>query len=206
MARERADYTIPLDEGLELYENASIKAMGRLADLGVDITQDRPTRRGEYFDGRLPSNVNSLTMHELGDLYALMDLFANWLTGWVTVGKAEVQNKGEQLKLVKSRVRKSKTGTKEEREDGTIIDERYVTANAAYLEAYEYHALLDGLAEGARRDLRVISRLVETKKVQFEQGRRGSNVGERRGSFDKDKGDSGDSRPRRPRGKRRGQD
>jgi hypothetical protein len=184
MTRERKDYTVPLEEGLATYDAASENAMKRLADLGLDALEERPKRNNSYFDGRLPANVNSLSMNELGDLYALMDQHTNWLTGYVTVAKAEVQNKDEQLKLVKARIRKSKTGSKEEKEDDTICDERYVQANAAYLEAYEYHSLLDGLAEAARRDLRVISRLVETKKVEFEQGRRVTNVG-RRDTFDR---------------------
>lgn len=171
---EAKDYTVSLEEGCERYSAASERAMERVLELGIDVLEDRPLRKdGKYFDGRLPTNVNDLNINELGDLYGMMDKYANWLTGFTTVAKAEVTNAGEKLSLAKARIRKSKKGSKEERDDETICDSRYVEINAAWLEASEYHALLAGLLEAAARDLRVISRLVETKKVEFEQGRRG---------------------------------
>jgi hypothetical protein len=193
MSRGRKDYTIDVDEGRQKYADASNRAMGRIAKLGIDVLDDRPeSAPGKYFDGRLPANVNDLSAGELGELYALMLQHTNWLTGYVTIAKAETQNTAEQLKLVKSRIRKTKTGTKDEREDDTICDSRYVEANARWLEAVEYHAVLSGLHEAASRDLRVISRLVTLKEVEFEQGRRTGNIKKRggRNRFSRDRDDA----------------
>lgn len=185
--RGRKDYTIDVEEGRQRYSAASDRAMSRIADLGIDVLDEQPVNRdNEYFDGRLPANVNDLSAAELGDLYALMDQFSNWLTGYVTIAKAEVINKAEQLKLTKARIRKSKSGNKDEKEDDTICDTRYVEANALWLEASEYHSVLAGLLDASTRDLRVISRLVTLKEVEFEQGRRSTNIGKHRGGRDRD--------------------
>jgi len=193
--RDRKDYTISVEEGKERYEEASEKALDRVADLGIDPYEERPRDvGGEYFDGRLPNNANSLALRELGDLYNLMDNWTNWVASYAVAGKAEVSNKKEQLDLVYARVYKTKEGTVEDKKKDTICDERYVNANAKYLEASEYYLLLGNVESAGRRNLKVISRLIELRKTEFEAGRRGDNVGRGRDAFDRSK----KKRPRRP--------
>ena len=183
--RDKKDYTISLETGIEMYEQASTNALERISDLGVDIIlEDRPkTREGEYFDGRLPANISSFGMSELGELYGLMDRYANWISGYVCVAYAEVKNKSERLELVKARVRKSKIGNKDDKADETLCDSRYQESNCDWIEAFEYHHLLENVEKAARRNLSTISRLVETKKVEYEQGRVGGNMGKRGQDF-----------------------
>jgi hypothetical protein len=178
---DRTDFTIPLEDGIELYEKASARALARIADLGVDIiVEDKPKNRdGSYFDGRLPANINDYTADELAELYGLTDRYANWISCYVSVARAELKNKEEQLKLVKARVRKTKLGTKDDKEDETICDARYQERNAEWVEAYEYHHLLENVEAAARRNMATISRLVETMKIGFEQGRRAGNINRR---------------------------
>jgi hypothetical protein len=182
--RDRKDYTVSVEEGIKKYEDASEAALSRLADLGINATEERPCGKdGEYFDGRLPANVNDLTMRELGELFNMMDLWANWISSYAVAAKAEVSNKEEQLKLVRSRIMKSKAGTAKDKDNDTLCDERYVDANARFMEAAEYFSYLNSLEEAARRDLRVISRLIEVRKMEFEGGRRGDNIGRDRDPY-----------------------
>lgn len=184
--RGRKDYTVPLEEGLEGFHTASTNALGKLADLGLDPMGDRPRNlNGKgYFDGRLPANLNSMSLQDLGDIFSLTERYSNWLTGYVTVAKAALKNAEGRLKLAKARVRKSKSGSKEERDDDTIIDERYHNEMLQWQEAFEYFTMLDGLAAAARSNHKTISRLFEPKKMEYEQGRRLDNTrrpGSRRG-------------------------
>lgn len=175
--RDRKDYTVELEVGLDMYESASENALSRLADLGLDAFGERPRGSdGEYFDGRLPSNVNDLSISDLSELFQHMEEHANWVSGYVMAAKAAVENTEEQLKLVKSRIRKTKSGTQAEKDNDTLCDSRFVEANAKWLEAKEYLVLLTGIAEAARRDLKLISRLVEIRRIEFDQGRRGRNL------------------------------
>ena len=166
------DYTIDLDEGLEAYNRASINAAMRIADIGLDLVPSRPKdRAGSYFDGRLPADVNSMSMHDLADLMNMMTLHADYVAGLVTIAKAEKTNTDTQVGLVKAKIRKSKSGSEKSKEDATLCDERYVAVMARWLEASETLDLLNGLHEAAKRDVRVLSRLIETKKVEIEQGK-----------------------------------
>ena len=165
------DYTIDIDEGLDHYNQASINAATRMADLGLELFPPKPkTRDGEYFDGRLPADVNSLSMHDLADLINMMTLYADFVAGLVTVSKAEKTNADTQLALVKAKIRKSKSGSEKSKEDSTVCDERYVKAMARWLEASEFLDLMNGLHESSKRGVRVLSRLIETKKIEIEQG------------------------------------
>lgn len=176
MGQQRMDYAIPLEDGLAVYDDASEGAADRLQKLGICLVDDRPQKDGEYFDGQLPSNVNSLSVQELGELLGIMDRHANWLQDHLVIAKAELKNAEEQVKFVKAKVRKSKTGTKDAQDDETIIDSRYVAVNGKWMEAYEYHEILSGAADKSRRNLRTISRLIETKRLQIEQGIRVDNA------------------------------
>lgn len=83
----------------------------------------------------------------------------------------------EKLDLVKASVRKSKMGTAQEKEDLARIDARYVELNAEYMEAKTFFELMTTLEEAARRDVKFISRIVETKKLELEMGGRGGSLG-----------------------------
>tara|TARA_Y100000034_G_scaffold38625_1_gene47557 strand:+ start:550 stop:1104 length:555 start_codon:yes stop_codon:yes gene_type:complete len=182
--RKGHDYTIPLDEGERLFEEASQRAEQRVAALGI-VFPSRPVGTdGSYFDGRLPSNINSFSMAELGEIHALMCEHADWVTKEHTRAKSTALNLKEKLKLVTSSIRKSKTGTAQSKEDDTISDARYNVAKTSYLEEKEVSELIGGVLEAATRDLRVISRLIEVKRVAYEQGRRDTNIrGKRRDPF-----------------------
>lgn len=175
--RDRKDYTIGLDDGLDRYHDASSNALARISEDGLDLPDDRPRHsNGKYFDGRLPNNVSSLSAAEIGELYNLLTCHNDYVTGRITIAKAAVRNAEERLKLTKAKVRKTKAGNAQEREDATLCDERYVSANADCLEAKEYCDLLTGIEVAAARDGRVVSRIIEVRKLELGQGRRDVNI------------------------------
>jgi len=181
--KKNHDYSVTLDEGDRMYEDAGLKAVERLENSGLALPSRPLEDNGQFFDGRLPDNVNSFTNSELGDIFSKMCGHSDYVNSLLTVAKAETLNSSEKLKLVKSLVRKSKTGTVQEKEDLTTADIRYVEANTCWIEAKTFCELLGGIAEAANRDLRVLSRLIENKKVSIEMNRRDSNLGSSRRRF-----------------------
>jgi len=176
MKRTDHDYSVTLEEGEQLYEDASLKAIGRIESAGLVLPSRPFADNGEYFDGRLPPNVSSFTNSELGEIYSMMCQHADYVHSLLTQAKAETLNSQEKLKLAKSLVRKTKTGTVQAKEDLTVADARYVEANVRWIEAKTFFELLEGIAGAASRDLRFLSRLIETKRLDIEMNRRDTNL------------------------------
>lgn len=171
--RDAKDYDIPLDEGLNRYQQASARALERIFnEHGLEPTSHRPVLpNSQVFDGRLPPNWSSLDNRQIGELFEMLTAHADFVNSLVTYAKAEKANAEERLKLVKAKVRRSKLGTNDEKDDATLCDSRYVEANAQWLEATEYFEVLNGMLEAAGRDLRILSRHLETKKMEYGGGR-----------------------------------
>ena len=160
-----------------MYDAAEEDALERLERDGIKVIGEKPRRGdGTYFDGTLPPNLPSLTPSEIGDYYSMMVLWANYVSSRAIVAKVGLGIAQEKLKLVKAKVRKAKSGTVQERDDDTLLDSRYVAIMADVLELDVYYALAASNEAAARRDISFISRIIETKKIEFEQGRRGTSI------------------------------
>lgn len=175
---EQHDYSIDVDEGLQLYDQASKNAIDRLANLGLVPELDRPYDRktNSYFDGRLPSNLNDLSSRELGELLGMMTQYTDFVCTNETIAKSAVLNAETKLDLVRAKLMQTKTGSAADKTAAVQCDSRYVNVAAEWLEAKEYFELLSGLAEASRRNLRTISRAIETTKMTQENGHREQNV------------------------------
>ena len=170
------DFTVSLDEGEALYTGAANRALSRIEKLGLEIPHRPVDSDGSPFDGRLPSNVADFTTRELANIYTLMCNYADYLENLCTVARTETVNADRRLKLTKSLIRKSKEGTAQDKEDQSICDIRYIEADVAYVESDTYRELLEGLAKAASRDRALLSRLIETKKMDLDNKRRDNNV------------------------------
>lgn len=155
-----------------MYDSAGERALARLEEAGLQIPQRPYDQNGQPFDGHLPTNITSFTTRELGDIFTLMCGYADFLENLATVARAEVLNAERKLKLTKSLVRKQKDGTAQERDDDCLTDVRYVEADVGYVEAKTYLELLEGLTKAASRDRAVISRLIETMRLEVDGKRR----------------------------------
>lgn len=174
---EGADYSVSLEEGLDIYDRAEARALKRLQDAELELRMEPPrTATNKVYDGRVPLNLPSLPPSEIGEYYGLQVGYTDYVAGQAVLARTEMLAAEEKLNLVKAAVRKSKLGTAQEKGDGSIIDERYVHANAAYIEAKTYYELLSTIEEAARRDVKFISRIIETKRMELEMGFRGGNV------------------------------
>ena len=173
------DYVEPLDMGLGRYQRSTENVMHRLLDRdGLEPPEQRAVNPdGSYFDGRLPSGWSNYQGKDLAALFELMTRHADFVGTKLTYAKAEYTNAEERLRLVRAHVRRTKKGTNEGKEDETIVDSRYVQANAEWLEASEYRDLLQAIYDAAGRDLRILSRVLETTKQEFGAGQRLGSLG-----------------------------
>jgi len=194
--------TMGLDEGLDRYDQAESLALERFNKTGLKL-RDAPPKRddGRTYDGRVPLNLPGMQPTAIGEYYALQVAYTDYVTGQVVLSRAEMLSAKEKLDLVLAAVRKSKLGTAQDKADLAILDVRYIEANASYIEAKTYCELLSTLAEAASRDVKFISRIIETKRMELEMGFRGGSVGRIPEGGDR----PGDSRFRNRRG-RRGQE
>lgn len=177
--KDRHDYSMDLDEGLKIIEGALSDAEEEVRKMGLGELLDarRPrSEDGRFFDGRLPSNVNSLDAGDLGEIYMLMCHHADFVVSCLTRSKAQMKNADEKVSLIRAKIRKSISGTQAEKEDTVNCDARYIEVMADWLKYKELVDLLEGIHEAATRDVRVVSRLIETKKIELEHGRRGTNL------------------------------
>lgn len=178
---KRADYTMPLDEAEETYDSATLRALERLENMGLELPPRPMLEDNSYYDGHLPADVNSYSNRQLGEVYSLQCRFTDWVHSEHIKAKAEAQNAEQKLKQARAQVRKTKTGTVQAKEDATLTDSRFIEADARYQEADTFARLVEVRAEAAARDLKVLSRLITTKEIEVEMNRRDGNVGRKRG-------------------------
>lgn len=177
MGRRGLDYTVGLDEGLNLYTAAEEDAIAALHKAGLSGPSAPPSARdGSRFTGRVPNDLASLNIVEISEIYNLMEHWANYTSWQRAVADASLVMLKEKKDFAEANIRKTKTGTAQEKRDDTIVDERYVAVNAGYIRARTYAKLVENIEEAARRDLRFISRIIETKKLEQEAGSRGERI------------------------------
>lgn len=179
MARQAHEdpLSLTIDEGMAIYNDAEANALARLDRLNLpEYTAPPRQKDGSFYTGRIPPNISSLSPGEIGTQYALHVAYTDYLTGQNILAQTEYTAASEKLELVRAAVRRSKVGTAQEKADQCAMDTRYVHANAAALEAKTYRDLVGAHLESATRDLRFISRLIETKKMEQESFTREGNL------------------------------
>ncbi len=166
-----------LEDGLDRYDVAEERALRALHRTGLSLRSEPPLMPGGHsYDGKIPLNLPSLSPTEIGEYYALHVAYTDYTTSQAVLARAEMLSSKEKLDLVLAAVRKSKVGTVQEKGDLTTLDVRYVEANANYIEAKTYYELLATISEGAARDIKFISRIIETKRMDLDMGSRGGSI------------------------------
>lgn len=183
--KKQTDMSISLEEGLDKYRDAEDRALARLMEDGLDGPLEPPKLKdGKIFDGRMPSDLSKRGIGEITYWYEMVEAYANYISFQAVLAEVATKNAETKREFAEAAIRKSKNGTVQQKRDAAIIDERYVEVMADYIEASTYHKVVLNLEAAARRDLRYISRLIETKKIELESGRRSDSLG-REGKMEK---------------------
>ena len=169
-------YEIELDDGCKMYDDALEEAYEELESKGISVERERPRfEDGRLYDGRLPADYASYEMGDLAELHRVVTEWADYVGHHSQMAKNEKIAADEKLDLAKRRIRKSKTGNKEDKDDDTAIDERYVKINADAVRARALAEMFDEAYSAAKRDVAAVSRSITALQAQLErQGRSGS--------------------------------
>jgi hypothetical protein len=178
-------YEMSLDEMKALHTHHSDRAGERFMKLGL-VDPIRPVDDdGTYYDGQLPSNLNSLSNAALGDVHEKHIAFMAWLEDKLTSQRCVERNAKELVKDVKSKVRLSHTGTVAAKEDKTQVDQRYQMVKAAHQEELELLERIESRFSSANKQQKLISRLITQKGIEVDMNRRDVNI-RRKGQFRRD--------------------
>ena len=181
--RARADYSVPIEEGLDRYDEAEANAINRLQEKGVHLALE-PARwsDGRIFDGRIPSNLASMALTDITRYHNMLIVHADYVNTQLVLAKAATLSAQEKLDYVKAAVRKTKTGNAPQKSDNTLVDDRFIQQNTTYIEEKVVFELLQGVAKAASRDTAFVSRLYEAKRMEIDGSRRSDAMGKGRGA------------------------
>lgn len=174
---DRDDYDITLEEGLQLYEEASEKAQKTLEELGIIAREEPPLYKGDVYDGRLPDGIPRMSMSELAEVLGVVTQWADYVGGLHQMFVAAKRNYSERLSMTRAKIRKVKSGPKSDKDDDTLCDSRYVEVNAQYIEISEKADITEHVSAAARRDREFVSRAITALQTDLEAGTRNDNVG-----------------------------
>jgi hypothetical protein len=175
------------NHGMTAYAFAE-RVKHRIADLGIG-NYERPKlekdhegvilhlKKGEYFDGRLPTVIRHLSLDQLSSLFAL---YANWF-GYITTQfmiiaterSEAIRQKEFMMNHLKNhyRVPDTEGGKLPETAvtDAAKTDKRFIMVNARYEELNALFNMLEAMREVANQDMKVISREVTIQQEKFQK-------------------------------------
>ena len=147
-----SNYEVTIEEALEIHNDALLSSKEHLESIGLSRSK-RPKSKNGYFDGHLPDGISKASLSEISEVMTMMTVFADYVQGL-----------------------KTKVGGKNEQDDATITDIRYVSANAEYLAKLHSFEAITAREEAARRDIKTLSRLISTEQINNDTGRQSAVV------------------------------
>lgn len=161
------------------------EALEELSRRGVKLPS-RPRFEGSLFadqDGWyvIPPNLNELTNEEIGELYNIVQACSTYISGQLARVRNEVEVSKKKLGFTNAQLLLSKQGANvKEREKTTLIDQRYVSADAQMLKLKCLLTLLEEARKASEGDIKMISRIVTIREQDLAAGQRSASIGSRR--------------------------
>jgi len=178
-----------VEKGMEYYTYyedvvQELNKMGFVARPRPCIEDDHETiyrnvRSGDFFDGRLPTVIRTLSLDQLSALYSL---FSNWY-GYVSyqfklcgAKRSEAKRQKEFLWSLVRDMKKidpdtGKNRTDQQRSDAARFDVRFVEASGEYERLNAMYEVMEAVVNIAEQDLKTISREVTIKQTALEKER-----------------------------------
>ena len=173
------------NHGMTAYTFAD-KVKTRIADMGIGNYQ-RPKlerdhegvvlhlKKGDYFDGRLPTVIRKLTLDQLSSLYSLYTNWYGYITTQFMLIAAERSEAIRQREFILNHLKnhylvpdaEGKKLVETAVTDAAKTDKRYIMPNARYEELNALYNMLEAMREVANQDMKVISREVTIQQEKL---------------------------------------
>lgn len=177
-------FEVQYDDGLEKYDRAADQAEADLINMGL-VLDTRPVGRdGEFSDfPRMPVDLSTTSFSELQRLIGVFTRWYGYAVGQLKRAEGLRNAADKKRTFAWSRIRKLKTGTVQDKDDAVRTDGRFVDVDASYERADALARMLNGIAEGLKRDIDTISRAATVLESRVGTEGRGVTIG-RKGRSD----------------------
>ena len=153
------------------YKEAYEKSIEDIERVGLGRRPPRPTDGDDYYSGYLPEGISKASMSTILEEMEKMEAFAQYVQALRVDAKNQLDTAEETLKSLKASIRSSKEGSKDRKDDLTIIDDAYIIANAEYMrKSFSYEKIV-AREEMARRDIKFLSRLITATTADADTAR-----------------------------------
>lgn len=169
-----ASFDVQYDEGLNKYDEASDSAEADVINMGL-VLDTRPLGRDKEFAEfpRMPADLSQTSFSELQRLIGVFTTWYSYAIGQLKRAEGLRNVADKKRTFAWSRIRKLKTGTVQDKDDATRTDGRFVDVDAAYERADALARMLNGIAEGLKRDIDTISRSASVLESRIDTEGRG---------------------------------
>jgi hypothetical protein len=183
------------EEAREKYTFAE-NVVSRLGAIGVG-NMERPVledahdgiftglKKGQYFDGRLPTVIRKLSLDQLS---ALLSLFTNWYdyvlqqAMLVEAELSEAKRKKEFMwAMIRTKIKDQARAASKSISDARIsdlarLDSRFVEVDAHFIELDVLHNCMQAMLRAAGHNLKTVSREITVRQVKVEAEARGRGI------------------------------
>lgn len=129
-------------------------------------------KSGDYFDGRIPTVVRTLSLDNISDLLALLTAWYGHLTyqaRYIATEKSEAKAQRDFIAShLRTKWKRQKKGSDSAVKDLVLDDYRYVKWDAIYEELHAAHQFLEAVMDNTKRDINTVSREITIQQVKLD--------------------------------------
>ena len=186
------DGIIPsLEEDEQAYEGLDQRAQAFIHKIGLRLPEQPMTKDGEVLAPRIPKNPDGSPSLEPLDLTGLTNLYAQLLSyqqyANTQLGNLEIEKLAlkEKMELLESKLQLLLPPPEASKKARIRTDSRYQKMKRAATECKAKIALLSKLVSGTEEEMKLVSREITIRTTDFDNVKRESNLGKRKGGGNK---------------------
>lgn len=154
-------FDLRFEEGQQIYDDAIADAQEELVRIGLPPPGRPSESTGELgVLPEMPTSLSDMSPRELSDLLALFSRWFEYATGQLNDAKGARNISSKKRELAWSNIRKKKTGTVSDKDDGARADERFIRVDAEFEYSDMMLGMLTGIVRSIERNIETISRAI----------------------------------------------
>jgi hypothetical protein len=179
------DFAMSLEDGLAKLAQAHEQSLKDLQKVGVRLDSNPPVvlvdGKATYYDGRIPSDLTTLSNNNLGLYLGLLAEWKSHLNNQLSVAQRCAKNAEIKMKFVRDRLRISFNGQEGlaagDKTARINIDKRFLEQQSEFIRWDAFVKYLRPLVDTAEGNYAAISRRISQISNELDAFNRGRNVG-----------------------------